>query len=194
MFRPSLMVVLFLCVFLTSLVAHAFGPTHPLTVPVVLVGMDKRAYVLPAVNVSAVNRGDGGPVQVIFRGEADLSPGHLAYLLTDALPTLGIDPAGLTVTIYSSNRLSVSGPSWQAALIVGVAAFLSGRTLDSGYVLTGEVLPHGQIGEVGDLGPKSQAADAARLTLLYPAATPNALPMPHKAVGTLVDAYALMTR
>jgi predicted S18 family serine protease len=59
--------------------------------------------------------------------------------------------------------MTIYGDSVSAMVSLSVTAMAQGKTLSTGHVLTGTVTPDGEIGPVGSVLLKVQAAKAARL-------------------------------
>lgn len=59
--------------------------------------------------------------------------------------------------------MTIYGDSVSAMVSLSVAAMAQGKTVPTGYVLTGTVTPDGEIGPVGSVPLKVQAARAAKL-------------------------------
>lgn len=183
---------------LGSAPSEAMSAPAPLTVPVAMVFHDHQTgAILPALTVSVSRRTDNAPpfVDLHARAGTDLDPQALAATLTHALPHLGLDPHGLTVTVTVASRLVLHGDSVTAALVVATAAALTNRTFVPGRVVTGTVNPDGTLGPIGDLSIKAHAATTAGYTLVYPARQASALAdARHEAVATILEAYERLTR
>ena len=78
--------------------------------------------------------------------------------------SLGISTDSWTVELsvpYAG--MTIYGDSVSAMVSLSVAAMAQGKTVPTGYVLTGTVTPDGEIGPVGSVPLKVQAARAAKL-------------------------------
>lgn len=78
--------------------------------------------------------------------------------------SLGISTDSWTVTLsvpYAG--MTIYGDSVSAMVSLSVAAMAQGKTVPTGHVLTGTVTPDGEIGPVGSVPLKVQAARAAKL-------------------------------
>lgn len=78
--------------------------------------------------------------------------------------SLGIATDSWTIELsVPYEGMTVYGDSMSAMVSLGVAAMAQGKTLSPGHVLTGTVTPDGEIGPVGSVPLKVQAARAAQL-------------------------------
>ena len=78
--------------------------------------------------------------------------------------SLGISTDSWTIELsvpYAG--MTIYGDSVSAMVSLSVAAMAQGKTLSTGHVLTGTVTPDGEIGPVGSVPLKVQAARAAKL-------------------------------
>lgn len=94
--------------------------------------------------------------------------------ITRAAQSLGLSTDSWTVELKIPHEgVTISGDSLSAMVGLSVAAMAQGKTVPAGYVLTGTVTPDGDIGPVGSVPLKVQAAKAAQLRrVLVPAQKP----------------------
>ena len=78
--------------------------------------------------------------------------------------SLGISTDSWTVELsVPYTGMTIYGDSMSAMVSLSVAAMAQGKTVPTGHVLTGTVTPDGEIGPVGSVPLKVQAARAAKL-------------------------------
>ena len=78
--------------------------------------------------------------------------------------SLGISTDSWTVELsFPYTGMTIYGDSMSAMVSLSVVAMAQGKTVPTGHVLTGTVTPEGEIGPVGSVPLKVQAARAAKL-------------------------------
>lgn len=120
------------------------------------------------VRVSFDERQDQTGLMLHFRA----TPGRFSRMAQTSIEqairrsaqSLGISTDSWTVELsvpYAG--MTIYGDSMSAMVSLSVAAMAQGKTVPTGYVLTGTVTPEGEIGPVGSVPLKVQAARAAKL-------------------------------
>ena len=148
---------------------QAYGASREQLIPVlgVTTGQNQIGTV-SYVRVSFDERQDQLGLMLHFR----TTPGRFSRMAQTSIEqgirrsarSLGISTDSWTVEVsvpYAG--MTIYGDSVSAMVSLSVAAMAQGKTVPTGYVLTGTVTPDGEIGPVGSVPLKVQAARAAKL-------------------------------
>ena len=146
-----------------------FGATREQLIPIlgVTTGQNQVGSV-SNVRVSFNERQDQTGLMLHFH----TTPGRFSRMVHTSIEqairrsarSLGVSVDSWTVELsvpYAG--MTIYGDSVSAMVSLSVAAIAQGKTLSTGHVLTGTVTPDGEIGRVGSVPLKVQAARAAKL-------------------------------
>ena len=147
----------------------AFGAQREQLIPIlgVTTGQNQIGTV-SYIRVSFDERQDQTGLMLHFR----TTPGRLSRMAQTSIEqairrsarSLGVSIDSWTVELsvpYAG--MTIYGDSVSAMVSLSVAAMAQGKTVSTGHVLTGTVTPDGEIGPVGSVPLKVQAARAAKL-------------------------------
>lgn len=149
--------------------ATAGAPEQEQLIPIlgVTMGPEPRGTVV-YLQVSFENRHDHSGLAVFFRS----SPGRFSRMaqtsikqgILRAAQTMNVPCDSWTVVLTVPYReLTIYGESLSAMVSLSVMAMAQGEPIADDRVMTGTVTPDGQIGPVGSVPQKIQAAEAAHI-------------------------------
>lgn len=153
----------------TSLIeGPVYGAPHEQLIPIlgVTTGQNQVGTV-SYVRISFEERQDQTGLMLHFR----TTPGRFSHMAQTSIEqairrsarSLGISIDSWTVELsVPYTGMTIYGDSVSAMVSLSVAAMAQGKTVSTGHVLTGTVTPNGEIGPVGSVPLKVQAARAAK--------------------------------
>jgi hypothetical protein len=168
---PSLMYSVGTAVLLSllGLLADCEAAPREQLIPILGTTQDRKPQGSVAyVSVAFEERADNGGLLVRFHDK----PGKFSRMaktsteqaIARTAQSLGLSADSWTVTLRLPHEgVTLYGDSLSAMVGLTVAALAQGKTVPSGYVLTGTVTAEGDIGAVGSIPLKLQAAHAAKL-------------------------------
>lgn len=132
------------------------------------------------IQVSAINGGTGVDVTGLHGSTLKDSVKAVYNLIRANFREFGIPEQRLKTQSVAVHLVKIAepkdGPSAGLAFLIGIVSALANRPIKPGFAFSGEVALHGEVGEVGGMVHKINAAvKAGRTTVLIPAANAGVL-------------------
>ncbi len=187
--------------------AKPHGAYRVVLIPILGVTMDgQQEGTVVYVELGFKNRGDEAGLLVEFvEGQGQFSP-HARVAVTQgihrAAKALGLPTDSWSISLkVPHDDLTIYGGSLSAMVGVSVAALANGEDVGADRVMTGTIMPDGQIGPVGSVPSKVRAASHAHIRrVLVPDEQDPADPdwetpflMQVSPVGSVEKAYEALT-
>lgn len=169
---PSIETRAFLTAFLLAISlfeGQVYGASREQLIPILGVSTGQNQVgTVTYVRVSFDERQDQAGLMLHFHS----TPGRFSRMAQTSIEqairrsarSLGISTDSWTVELaVPYEGMTIYGDSVSAMVSLSIAAMAQGKTVPTGHVLTGTVTPEGEIGPVGSVPLKIQAARAAKL-------------------------------
>jgi hypothetical protein len=169
---PSIQTRAFLTAFLLAISlfeGQVYGASREQLIPILGVSTGQNQVgTVSYVRVSFDERQDQAGLMLHFHS----TPGRFSRMAQTSIEqairrsarSLGISTDSWTVELaVPYEGMTIYGDSVSAMVSLSIAAMAQGKTVPTGHVLTGTVTPEGEIGPVGSVPLKIQAARAAKL-------------------------------